>query len=119
CLQYETPPSESSLGVGRSPFALDTGNFPGDNKPDVVVACTADVSTCSVGTSHGLLVLLLGNGTGGFKTNLINLRTEKCPCCPNPCVTRIVDLNADGLNDIVVSNTEDGSISFIPHIIMQ
>ena len=81
------------FSTGKQPFAMATGDFNGDNFPDLAVANYSD-STVSV---------LLGNGAGGFTAG---------PGSPfavsgNPRALAVGDFSLHGLPDLAVATTAD------------
>ena len=73
-------------GLDGSPSAIVTGDFNGDAKPDIAVACEDDMIVC----------VLLGNGSGGFGTV-----TDYGPFLA-PAALTAADFNSDGKTDLAV-----------------
>jgi Flp pilus assembly secretin CpaC len=87
----------SPLAVGQRPVAIATGDLNNDSHPDLVVANQTD-NTVSV---------LLGNGDGTF-TQATNspLTTGQ-----GPTAVTVADFNADGNQDIAVTDPQTDSVS--------
>jgi hypothetical protein len=91
--------------MAGSPFRLNgcedtnsvaTGDFNGDGRRDIAVACA--------GTDN--VAVLSGMDGGGFRLSLI-------PSGKQPRAVAVGDFNADGKDDIVVANTGEGTIRII------
>jgi Family of unknown function (DUF1028)/FG-GAP-like repeat len=78
-----TPPSPSALG---------SGDFNGDGRPDLIVACGGTAPTVTV---------YLNNGAGGFTLN----QTISLPAGLGPNDMAVCDLNGDGSLDAIVSTS--------------
>lgn len=87
--------SSSTRVVGRSPQVAATGDFNGDGKVDAAVLGRDVDADPAVG---GYLALLLGQGDGTFASGA----TFILPVTSTSSDVRIRDINADGLDDIVV-----------------
>jgi uncharacterized protein (TIGR03437 family) len=92
----------SCVGLGPSCWAVVSGDFNGDGKPDLVV---------SVGT--GTLVLLLGDGAGGFKAPLV-LTTF------NDGIQELLaaDVNRDGKLDLLVGTYGSATGSYRTYVLL-
>lgn len=119
----------SAVAAGVDLTGLSSSDFDGDGKVDVVVAgsrCAGSRPPSSfVGSSHfdgtggadatpsptvtpvpnGVVVVLFGNGSGGFES----------PGCRSaglhPAAVSAADLNLDGFGDVAVANQGDGSVT--------
>ncbi len=90
-----TPSASSPFDVGSSASFVAAGDFNGDGKQDLAVAC---------GITNQV-VILLGNGSGGFTTasgSPITVGT-------GPSSIAVADFNRDGKADIAVSNFGNGA----------
>lgn len=94
----------SPFPCGDSPFNFAIGDVNKDGKPDLAI-----VNSPSSATRSGKdgLTILLGNGTGGFKTMTGSpLTTGKIPNR-----VAIGDVNGDGFSDVAVSSPDGDSIT--------
>lgn len=94
----------SPFPCGDSPFNFAIGDVNKDGKPDLAI-----VNSPSSATRSGKdgLTILLGDGTGGFKTMAGSpLTTGKIPNR-----VAIGDVNGDGFSDIAVSSPDSDSIT--------
>ncbi len=86
-----------TANTGTIPYAVATGDFNGDGKPDLAVANFLD-NTISI---------LLGQGDGTF------LAQTTYPTGSNPYSIAIGDFNGDGKLDLAVANTNDNAVSIL------
>jgi FG-GAP-like repeat len=95
----------SPFPAGDAPFAVAIGDVNADGFPDLAIADAPTITSESKG--HDGLSILLGDGTGNFTP------MEKNPFKTGKSPSRIAigDLNGDGVNDIVVTNYNDRSIT--------
>jgi hypothetical protein len=92
---FQEPPTYGTAGV--QPDAVAVGDVNGDGNPDLVVANSCE-SNCG-SNSEGLVMVLLGNGTGTFTPG------AKYPTGGyKSSSVAIADVNGDGKPDIVVAN---------------
>ena len=90
--------SSTSFAVNPNAFAVAIGDVTGDDQPDIVVANDDDTDTVTV---------LEGDGSGGFpSTQVIGNGIVS-----RPRSVAVGDLNNDGIQDIVVGNTDDNTVS--------
>jgi hypothetical protein len=80
--------SPESFATGNGPYAVATGDFNGDGKPDLAVANYAD-NTVSV---------LLGSGTGSFQAG------STYPVVSGPLSVAVGDFNGDGKPDLAIAD---------------
>ena len=78
--------TQVTYAAGNAPYALASGDFNLDRKPDPVVANHTD---CTVS-------ILLGNGDGTFQTQVIY------GAGVNPYYVTVCDLNGDGKPDLAL-----------------
>jgi hypothetical protein len=86
-----------SAQVGNKPNGMVTTDFNADGAPDVAVANRMDSS----------VTILLGDGTGGFKSNpqTVNLKAK-----PDLVSIATSDFTGDGQPDILVADSQSGNI---------
>jgi FG-GAP-like repeat/RTX calcium-binding nonapeptide repeat (4 copies)/Calx-beta domain len=86
----------TKFDAGSYPYGLATGDFNGDNKPDIAVA--------NLGSKSNNVSILLGTGTGSFgaATNF-NAGTR-------PGTVAVGDFNSDNKSDLAVANDDGVSI---------
>jgi hypothetical protein len=89
-----------SFPAGYSPQSLAVGDFNGDGKPDLAVANMGAFGINSVS-------VFLNNGGGSFQPAR-NVGVE-----PNSSSAVAGDFNGDGLADLAVVNTGDGTVSVL------
>ena len=65
-------------------------------------------SVCAIAVSSGFLGDIIGYGTGGFSTNIVELQEGTFPRS-----LAVSDFNRDGDLDIVLSNTSQQSMSIL------
>lgn len=88
--------------AGRAPFWIDSGDFNGDGRPDLVTA------------NHGSddLSVLMGHPDGQFASG------EPVPIGRTgplgPIEVRVADLNGDGQDDLLVSNELAATLTVLP-----
>ena len=80
------------------PYALGTADFNGDKHPDLVVAS----SNTDPSNSHGIVQVLLGDGTGAFPTSMRRGPYDLQGASPMDVL--LADFNRDGELDIAVAN---------------
>jgi hypothetical protein len=95
----------SPFPCGDAPFGVAIGDINGDGNPDLAIANSPTITAENKG-SDGLWILL-GNGTGAFTT----LKGSPFKTGKSPSRLAIGDVNGDGVNDIVVTNYNDKSIT--------
>ena len=91
-----TPASGSPFAAGYQPYTLTSGDFNGDGKPDIAVA---DESVDAAGDWGAEVMMLLGDGSGGFTSVSVPLPVS----LPNPTFPRNIvagDFNGDGRQDL-------------------
>ena len=94
-----TASTGSPFAVGSSATSVTVGDFNGDGKPDLAVACAIT----------NQVVILLGDGAGGFSAapgSPITVGT-------GPSSLAVGDFNRDGKMDLAVANFNSGSSSTI------
>ena len=99
--------SPSAVAAGPAPGSLQFADFNQDGADDLAV-------------TNGVLVIgvplpdtvrtLHGDGAGGFAPASTHVTGAR------PTLLRVADLDADGDDDLVVSNEADGTLSFVPSI---
>ena len=87
-------PNSATFGaaqqVGHGPFAIATGDFNGDHKPDLVLTNLLDQT----------YTVIFGDGQGGS----IGSASAACGGA-GPQAVAVADFNRDGIDDIAISNT--------------
>lgn len=91
----------ASIPLNLMPSALAVGDFNGDMKPDLALACTDGSPT------NNELRILLGDGVGGFGAASIS------PIGINPTSVAVGDFNGDRKPDLAVANFSSGSVSVL------
>jgi hypothetical protein len=99
-----------SLGANLNPYDAAIGDLNGDGKVDLAVT----IEDQSANPSQGIAVAL-GNGDGTFKAPTLLLSTLQSPKLdiPLPGYVKIVDLNQDGIPDLVYSNSEFSTVGVL------
>jgi FG-GAP-like repeat len=95
----------SPFPAGDAPFGVAIGDVNGDNNLDLVIVNAPTITAESKGKDG--LTILLGNGSGGY----LPLKGSPFETGKSPSRVAINDMNGDGINDIVVTNYNDKSIS--------
>lgn len=96
-------PAASSTTVAVFPQAMAVADVDGDGKLDLVVVNQCADDSCN----NGSVSVLLGNGDGTFQTPV---------AFATGAFSRFVavgDLNFDGLPDLAVTNSSDGTVSVL------
>lgn len=94
-----TPFAGSPVTVGVGPRQLATGDFDRDGSEDVAV----------VNETSGSVTLLQGNGAGGVTA----FAGSPVSVGAGPTTLSAADFDRDGLLDLVVGNTGDGTVSIL------
>jgi FG-GAP-like repeat len=95
----------SPFPAGDAPFGVAIGDVNGDNNPDLAIVNAPTITAESKGTDG--LTILLGNGAGKFSP----FKGSPFKTGKSPGRVAIGDINGDGMNDIVVTNYNNKSIS--------
>jgi len=95
----------SPFPCGNSPFGVAIGNVNADSKPDLAII-NSPASTSDRTGINGLTILL-GDGTGKFKT----IAGSPFPAGKIPNHVAIGDVNGDGVADIAVSDNDSNTIT--------
>ncbi len=100
-----TQPPGSPYDCGSAPFGVAIGDVNGDGNADLAIADSPTITAESQGVDG--LWILLGDGHGVFRTQQGSpFRTGK-----SPSRLAIADLDGDHVNDIVVTNYNDQTIT--------
>jgi hypothetical protein len=95
----------SPFACGDAPFGVAIGDVNGDGNLDLAIANSPTITAESKGKDG--LWILLGDGTGKFSS----LAGSPFKTGKSPSRVAIGDLDGDGINDIVVTNYNEKSIS--------
>jgi hypothetical protein len=95
----------SPFPAGDAPFGIAIGDVNDDNNQDIAIVNSPTITSESKGKDG--LTILLGDGSGKFSP----LKGSPFETGKSPSRLAIGDLNADGINDIAVTNYNDKSIS--------
>ncbi len=93
-----TEPAGTPLAVGNLPRAIATGDFNGDNKPDLAV----------LNNGSNSVTILLGNGSGGFTAAATSPATGN-----SPGSIAAGDFNGDGKLDLAVANSVSNTVTIL------
>ncbi|WP_263382326.1 FG-GAP-like repeat-containing protein [Granulicella arctica] len=103
-LSYQAP---VAYATGKAPYGIVVGDFNNDGKADLAVSNVVS----------GTVSILLGNGNGTFQTqhsyNTGSTGTAGATTLPEPYGLAIADFNKDGFQDLVTTNTQEGTISIL------
>ena len=94
-----TQPTGSPHKVGQNPFALAVGDFNGDGHADLALA----------NEGSDTVAILLGDGSGHFTA----ATGPPIAVGENPFGLAVGDFNGDGIADLAVANSGDGSVSIL------
>jgi hypothetical protein len=94
----------SPFPCGDAPFGVAIGDVNADGKPDLAIINSPASTTDRTG-KNGLTVLL-GDGTGEFTT----MKGSSYEAGKIPNRVAIGDVNGDGVNDIITSDSDDNKI---------
>jgi FG-GAP-like repeat len=95
----------SPFPAGDAPFGIAIGDVNGDNNPDLAIANSPTITAESKGKDG--LSILVGDGSGKFSS----LKGSPFKTGKSPSRVAIGDLDGNRINDIVVTNYNDNSIS--------
>ena len=95
----------SPFPAGDAPFGVAIGDVNGDNNQDLAIVNSPTITAESKGKDG--LTILLGDGSGKF----LPLKGSPFKTGKSPSRVAIGDISGDGINDIVVTNYNDKSIS--------
>jgi hypothetical protein len=95
----------SPFPSGDAPFGVAIGDVNGDNNPDLAIVNAPTITAESKGKDG--LTVLGGDGSGEF----LPLKGSPFKTGKSPSRIAIGDISGDGINDIVVTNYNDKSIS--------
>ncbi len=93
----------ASPASGTQPSAMVAADFNGDGIEDLAVA-DATYQCTTAPCANGAVTVLLGNGDGTFSAV-----PESPLTSPYPTAMAALDINGDGIPDLVVANKFDGS----------
>ncbi|MBL8880278.1 MAG: hypothetical protein JNG88_14285 [Phycisphaerales bacterium] len=96
-----------------NPWGVAVGYFNPDKKADVVVACSTGWP-CNTGEpTHGGVAVFVGKGDVGgtfLAPGALFCTDPNSNASPKPRYVKVSDMNQDGFDDIVVTNTDDGTV---------
>lgn len=95
----------SPFSAGDAPFGVAVGDVNGDNNLDLAIVNSPTITAESKGKDG--LTILTGNGSGNF----LKLKSSPFKTGKSPGRVAIGDISGNGINDIVVTNYNDKSIS--------
>ena len=95
----------SPFPAGDAPFGVAIGDVNGDDNPDLAIVDAPTITAESKGKDG--LTILAGDGSGKFSP----LKGSPFKTGKSPGRIAIGDINGDGVNDIVVTNYNDKSVS--------
>ncbi|HEV3221323.1 MAG TPA: VCBS repeat-containing protein [Puia sp.] len=95
----------SPFPSGDAPFGIAIGDVNADNNQDIAIVNSPTITAESKGKDG--LYILMGDGSGKFAA----LKGSPFKTGKSPSRLAIGDLNADGINDIAVTNYNDKSIT--------
>jgi hypothetical protein len=95
----------SPFACGDSPFGVAVGDVNHDGNPDLAIINSPSITSSNTGRDG--LTILLGDGTGKFKT----MRGSPFSTGKAPSRVAVGDLNGDGFGDVVVTNYQGDNIS--------
>lgn len=95
----------SPFACGDSPFGVAVGDINRDGNPDLAIVNSPFITASNTGRDG--LTILLGDGTGKFKT----MQGSPFTTGKAPGRVAIGDVNGDGFGDIVISNYQSDDIS--------
>jgi len=101
--------AESDVAAGFNwLYSVAVGDLNGDGKADL--AFTLDDGSTPTG-----VVVAIGNGDGTFQSPIPFSTTLQNPSIdlPYPSYVKIFDINADGLADVIVTNSQFGTVSVL------
>jgi hypothetical protein len=96
----------SAFAVGLSPYPGALGDLNGDGHLDIIATSTAR-RTAQQEASSGVLTVLFGDGRGGFRRELVPLRTVL------PWFVAVADLNRDAKPDLVATHAERNELTVL------
>jgi hypothetical protein len=91
----------ASFGVGSTPQSIAVGDFDGDGKPDLAVACESDGTT----DISGGISILRNLGAGNFDSPLTSTAHT------SPRGVAVADFNGDTLPDLAAANFYSDDVS--------
>lgn len=95
----------SPFPCGDAPFGVAVGDLNADGYPDLAIVDSPTITAVNAG-GDGLWILL-DNGAGGFTT----MKGSPFKSGRSPSRVAIGDLNGDKVNDVVVTNYNDQSVT--------
>ena len=94
----------SPFACGDNPFGIAIGDVNADGKPDLAIINSP--SSMAEGKGKNGMTVLLGDGTGKFKT----IKGSPFEAGKIPSRIAIGDINGDGVNDIATSDNDSDKI---------